>query len=326
MKNEVRVVIEEGTVNQRFARCIAPDCGCELPAGTGKAIFIPSKGIRYVCDRHFGDNGLLGYHGNARRLQMNDNGALGTPKKTALAQTTISVEFETYTPSAHTARYTAVRNILESCFDCKAESDCTVTWENPSHYCAGLAKFSKVLQRMDLQGELAYFDNEKCGAHIHAGADDVRYLRRYYHSIFVPLSDYIVSLPRAKRIEYFGRDFAEWAQPIRHGCNVENHTNVFNMQHEATVEFRLPRITGFNQYMKVLKFWRQCMCEVNHFEFNKDADSATRKASADRCAEKLVKIAKKYFPAQVVLALVNKIVKRGICPAGRMVEYDLHGF
>ena len=120
-------------------------------------------------------------------------------------------------------------------------------------------------------------------------------MRRYYHSIFLPLNDYIDSLGAERRVEVFGSDFRYYAMKINENSDPQSHSNIFNTQHLHTLEFRLPRVIGYKQYMNVLKFWREVVCYINNYDFKEDADAVTRKATARTCGGALVKIAKKYF-------------------------------
>lgn len=295
MKNTKVFVVAENERNIRAGHCYC--CGDHVSAGNGYRVGIAGVGIRVVCPEHYADNGLIVYHGNARQR----NNALeikGTVKKTALASTTIGIELELYDNGrdGNDADLSAIRATFARCFGGVFESDCTVTAEHPTDPARGLGAYSKVLQRIEKQGDIHYFSNERCGAHVHVYCNDVVYVRRYYHSLFLPLQNYLDSLGHEKRVEYFGRDFGEWCGRIYDGCNAQNHSNFVNTQHANTLEFRLPRITGHKQYMQVLKFWRKCGLFINEFDFDKNnADNDARLARARECGAGLVEIAKHFY-------------------------------
>lgn len=285
--------VTEGERNRNKSHCYS--CGCRLEKGEGFAIWIPSRGRRYVCDRHYDTRGILPYHSNASNRQSGSDG-IGTIKSTSLASKTIGVEIEVVQDGLTTSEFTSLRALCEVSFNVKMESDCTVSGEMPTDYMRGLATISKVLQSMEVHGLLNAVNNERCGAHIHVQCDDVPYIRRYYHSIFLPLAYYIEAMSTDIRVLYFGSDFREWATMIDEYTDALNHSNIFNTQHQNTLEFRLPRITSHEQYMRCLKFWREIVFTIDSYDLRKNADAVTRKAQAQKCGSELVKIAKKYYP------------------------------
>ena len=135
----------------------------------------------------------------------------------------------------------------------------------------------------------------RTGAHTHVGVDDMPYLRRYYHSIFVPFCEWLESHNSEWLVDKFGSSFRGYACKINRTSDVYNHSNVVNMQHEHTIEFRLPRITGYKQYMQVIKFWREVGLFLNTFDFDKEAEAGVRLEKARKAGEGVVSIAKKWF-------------------------------
>ena len=286
--------VMEGERNLRRGRCIL----CEahgvtnyLDKGEGYMVWIPSRGKRMVCSEHYINRGAISYHSNALR----GVNKIGTHKTTTLASTPLGIEVETSLHNASDSEYTALRALVESCTFCYMESDCTVSGELPTQPMEGLNRISKILQSLEMHNQLSILSHNSCGAHIHVECICIPYVRRYYHSIFLPLNNYIDSLGAERRVEVFGSDFRYYATRINEYSNPQEHTNIFNTQHAHTLEFRLPRVIGYKQYMNVLKFWREVVCYINNYDFKEDADAVTRKATARICGEALVKIAKKYF-------------------------------
>lgn len=262
-------------------------CGCVVMSGEGFRRHVRGRGFRVLCANHA--DGLMGYHGS----ELLRAESIGTPKKTTLASTTVGVEIETDADSRHDEVYLRFRGTLER-VGFVFESDCTVrTGEAPSPKMVGLASISAILRNN--QDALYMLDTSNTGAHTHVGVDDIEYLRRYYHSIFVPMSDWLDNHSREWLIEKFGSSFRHYARHIDQYSDVMEHTNVVNMQHDHTIEFRLPRITGYKQYMQVIKFWREVGCFLNHYDFKKDADAATRKARAKQAGDEIVQLARLYF-------------------------------
>lgn len=138
-------------------------------------------------------------------------------------------------------------------------SDRTVDVEYKSPIMPNLKSLShlgKVLDRLMADGHLEIDD--RCGTHFHVGhkdlnADTMNYIRRFYHSLFVPLCDEMKKHP-ADNERFFGRGFGEWCETIDKDSSAMNHTNFINVQHDMTLEFRMPKFTSGAQYMAVAKF------------------------------------------------------------------------
>lgn len=288
MKNYNLFTINENLGhNKNKAHCLC--CGDVVLSGEGYRVFIPSKGNRVVCRLHYGNNNLVSYHNNASAQRE----IIGTEKITPLAKTKLGVEIETY---GNTTEINSVRAYFENIFIVSAESDCTVSAEFPTSIMEGLNRISKVLQSLEYHNALSILNNSHVGAHIHVECNDIPYIRRYYHSIFIPLFDYINEKSYECRVNFFGRDFGEWCSKININTTPTTHSNFINTQHNNTLELRLPRVTSYKQYMQVLKFWRECGYTINNFDFCKNSnDNIIRKQKARECGLLLVTIAKKYF-------------------------------
>lgn len=262
-------------------------CNCVVEAGEGFRRYIRGRGKRVLCERHA--SSLEGYHSSSRYRAD----SIGTPKKMPLTRQLIGVEIEmdTYRDDETYLRF---RGTLERVGYC-LESDCTVRGgEAPSPKMQGLAHISKVLQNNE---DVFFVFTENTGAHIHTSCSKVEYLRRYYHSIFVPFSEYLERHDETWLIEKFGSGFRHYAQTIDRYTDPTDHSNVVNLQHSNTIEFRLPRIRERHQFMDCLKFWREVGFLIENFDFKPNADKETRKASAKTCGDLIVKLAVKYFGA-----------------------------
>lgn len=273
--------------NIKKGRCLV--CGRVVYANEGFRRMVRGRGYRVFCDRHA--DSLECYHGS-ESLRADH---VGTPKKTALASTTVGVEIETDAISRADEKYLRFRGTLER-VGFVFESDCTIrTGEAPSPKMQGLATISAILRNN--QDCLYMLNTPRTGAHTHVAVDDIAYLRRYYHSIFVPFSEWLNGHSDAWLCNNFGSSFRSYASPINFDSDVLDHSNVVNMQHNHTIEFRLPRITGYKQYMKVIKFWREVGLFLNTFDFEKDADALTRKTKAVQASIGILEIAQKWFGA-----------------------------
>lgn len=192
-------------------------------------------------------------------------------------------------------------------------SDCTVSVEYKSPIYEGLNAISKQLvsiEKLNTENQLAI--DSTCGTHFHVGhAEHINpqtmdYIRRFYHSIFVPLSDYMVAHP-TETTAFWGRPFTNgsWATPITANTHATEHRNFINTEHPYTLEFRLAKFQNAQQYMQVVKFCRDTVNAVienfiKHFN-DSDIDSTRyaniteyRKHKAQVTANKIVKLYQKY--------------------------------
>lgn len=269
-------------------------CGRNVPAYTGYSIVVRGKGNngRVFC-RQCGE-GTWSYG-------LGNDKVIGTDKKGVLESTTIGVEVELL--NVDDEKFYSLRRQLGFLgfhnIDTNRnlpQSDCTVDTEIPTPIMQGLSSFSALLRNADKRGELVCTNNPECGAHIHVYCSDVNYVSRYYHSLFKGLQAWLETIGREKRIELFGSDFRNYARRVNMDtCETPIHGSFINVEHSETLEFRLPRIVSYKQYIKVIKFWREVGCLINHFDFCKDADTVTRKAKARECGAYITQLALKYF-------------------------------
>lgn len=190
-------------------------------------------------------------------------------------------------------------------------SDCTVDIEFKSPIWEGLnapIKFMPSIESLMESGDLSI--NESCGTHFHVGhrqyinSETIGYIRRFIHSIFVPLSDCMVAHP-TETANLFGRGFEHWAQPITEGTYHSEHCNFANLQHPYTIEWRICKYQNAKQYqnaMRCCKDLTNCIIEnfIKHFN-DTDYDTTRystvakyRKHKAEITAQKMVRIYKKY--------------------------------
>lgn len=288
---EIAREAEEKT-NERACACYL--CSERLERGAGLGVFVPSRGQRYICSdcdekiRRFAD-----YHYSA------ENGygeTLGTAKTGKIESVSVGVEFEvmgSYIPND--------RMLLIYLWELGVkERDCSVDYEFPSRPMQGLKTLSKFLEFVENGGFLPAFNNGECGAHVHAclPQESLYFCREYYSELFTPLCRAIQNMGGESISEYFGRDFSSWAEPISSYTYIRDKYNFINVNHDqdvitgkaATLEFRLPRITGAHQYVKVVKYWRETVYTIQ-------AATDWSEAGVAKTAEKLVKILTKYFPS-----------------------------
>lgn len=261
-------------------------CDKVVLAGQGYRREVRGRGKRVFCSRHA--LSLEDYHDS----DMFRADYIGTQKKMPLTNQLIGVEIE-IDADMNDAIYQRFRGTLERVGYC-LESDCTVAGgEAPSPKMRGLAHISKVLQNNE--DAFVYFTSNT-GAHVHTSTSKISYIRRYYHSIWMPLFYYINGHDTEWRIEKFGSDFRHYACKINNETYPENHSNFVNVQHDNTIEFRLPRIKERHQFMNVIKFWREVGFFLECYDFQENSlSSINRKEVASKAGREIVNIAIKYF-------------------------------
>lgn len=224
----------------------------------------------------------------------------------------------TYSIELETSRSNDKTKIELFDVDFIATRDCTVDIEFKSPIYLNLkapVKHAVTIERLLNEGHVEM--NRSCGTHFHVGhgtyinPTTMRYLRRFYNSLFVPLSNAIME-DEEKSARFFGRKPNDWAQPITMNTISGNlsgndmpHKAMFNLQHDYTVEFRQPKFKNAKQYQEVMNFSKDivsCLIEnfIKHFmdtewdrnRYPKRTDYRKHKASVT--AQKMVSIYKKY--------------------------------
>lgn len=256
--------------NLRECGCAQEGCTNRGERGTMRAVLAVGKGhgFRYLCNEHYALNGLKEYHSSAA-----DTTYIGSKKNSDLASTPVGVEFEVVLndKKEDVPLLNIFRTNLSNFAYARQEEDATVNAEFPTGAFRGISSLSKLLDSFERYGILdALTNNSRCGAHIHAGCNCVEYVRRNYEALFKPLADHIANISPNDKVKFFGSTFRDWAEyPAWHNPN--NHTNFFNVQHNNTLEFRLPRCASAKQFLQCCKAWRAVVCEIN---LNHETESA----------------------------------------------------
>lgn len=192
---------------------------------------------------------------------------------------------------------------------------------NACEYVSGLmkglnraSKFALTCDKLIAEGHLSV--NDSCGTHFHVSIDSMKdadgnqtyigYIRRFYHSLFIPLTEAMASNPEATRA-VFGRTFnSHYAKPIDRYSNPEYDRYLWvNLMASNNIEFRLNRFADGKQYQNLMKMEVEMVkCIVKNFcehfmdtEWDKnryEIRTAYRKHKAEVTAQKLVKIFEKY--------------------------------
>lgn len=243
----------------------------------------------YLCPDHATRYGDHGYHTTPQNKKRGTSKAHGF---------TIGTEFETARPTAQARAEFVSAGFMptrDATTDCEFVSP---VYQSMNPLAKKLQTFEKLMQA----GEFAITESE--GTHLHVGhvehinAETNAYMRRFYHSLFVPLSEAMQANQEATAT-LFGRDFTFYACAINNGTEPSAHNNFINLQHMNTIEFRLCKFQNAAQYMNLAHFCRDCTNTViNNFilHFNDDVENKTahRKHKANIAAGKMVKLFNKY--------------------------------
>lgn len=175
------------------------------------------------------------------------------------------------------------------------------------------SKWALTCDRLMADGHLKV--NDSCGTHFHVSIDSMKdshgnmtyngYIRRFYHSLFIPLNRAMAENPEATK-NLFGRYFGHYCEAITESAQPEYDRYLWiNVINNSNIEFRLNRFVSGKQYQALMKMEVEMVkCIITNFceHFNDTPDDARRyptktayrKHKAEVTASKLVKIFKKY--------------------------------
>ena len=263
----------------------------------GKRVTIPSQtnGV-WVCADHRGKRNLKGYCDENRET-------VGTLTADGI---TMSIELESMGRSTHARAYLVKNKFM-------ATSDCTVDieYKSPIYYseCA-IAKIMGGVEYMDKNEDYEFsVNNEHCGIHTHFGFYDNRFdftsLSFYYRSLFEPLCNAVDSLTDSQREAIFGRTYEHYNRR----CNfsyANMHENWINIQHEHTLEIRMPRFNNADDYMRFLKCFKKIFKALNtHFISKMSLNLNRNQKNAQKAGRKIAMIFKKeykeYFMSNIII-------------------------
>lgn len=244
---------------------------------------------------------LCDYHRNNDASYYDENNTVtGVSKKNGV---TVSVEFETGCTTDKGRIELVASGYMPT-------HDATVTHEYKSPIMQGLNGLSKhcvTIDRLIANGDVEL--DTRCGTHFNVGivgkinADSIGKIARFYHSIFLPLSEYLAEHPEECKA-VFGRTLNSWARPISRSTDARAHENFVNLQHDTHIEYRVCKFVSAKQYMTAARLCvKMTECIVTNFveHFNdlgtgRTAEqTAHRKHKASVTAKKLVGLFKKAY-------------------------------
>ena len=274
----------------REAKCQG-SCNRHLPTNLMKKINNPSKGWHYLCQECY----------NYQHSYSTEN-KIFKGKNLKGRENSISLEFEVSIFNKEPHQFLAQYGWLNT-------SDCTVQAEYKTPiYTGSLNSLVRIYKSIDKNFDIPKW-GEDYGTHTNVGHKDkintqtIGYLRRFYHSLFIPLSNHLKANTN-KTIQLWGRDFTYYANYIDKYSDPLAHTNFINLQHVTHVEFRLCRYINAHQFAICNKFCIEavnCIITnfINHFNdlsltTDTNAIKIYRKKKADITANKLINLFEKY--------------------------------
>jgi hypothetical protein len=223
------------------------------------------------------------------------------------------------------------RNILFE-FGCVPTNDGSLHGRRTCEFVSGTqrglnisSKMWQTLETLVRQGHIEI--NDTCGTHCHVSVNDMQdgngnktymdYIRRYYHSLFIPLTEAMQNNPE-KTQKLFGRFFnPTYATQVTEGSDPYRDRYLFiNAKHDNRIEFRINKFNNAKQAQTLVKMEVEMVnciianfCE--HFQdpysaidarryyrivngVKKPSKDAYRKHKAQVTANKLVKLYEKY--------------------------------
>lgn len=265
----------------KTAKCL--NCGNEDLVVNMYKIASPSKNYFYIC----------GYCKDLENSYYDENEVFS--RKPASHGMTWSIELETADRNLE-SNWLYQYNFLPT----RDGSIYGTEWKSPIwRSLRGMAQLFRSIEKKCI------FD-DNCGTHLNIGTYDyqkIDMLRRFYHSLFVPVSEHLRKRPEETE-ELFGRYFTHYACAITEDSDPNQHENFINLQHDTHIEFRLCKFVTADQYMRCVKLCTEWAKAINnnfiaHFN-DHEIDSgiqditAYRKHKAKVTAGKMIKIFDKY--------------------------------
>lgn len=261
--------------------------GPMLSRGGKNGYLCPDCVRRFYDITEDGDTSGYSWENSLRRGKISD-------KQSRLPfQITVSQELEMMRPTLRTALEVQANDYILT-------GDCTVSLEAKSPIYYGrqsIAKYADTIERLISDGDMAITSN--CGTHTHFGAvftdrPDTEAINIYfmewfrqedvYRALVQPIAD-ILREHETETARFFGRSLGGWARypSFYSPCT---HENFINLQHNHTVEIRLPRFKNAAQYRRFLEYGENIIREILTCYYG-DKDTV-------KTGKKLAKLTRKY--------------------------------
>ena len=198
-------------------------------------------------------------------------------------------------------------------------NDCSLDGARTCEYVSGIMQGLNIASKLAVSIETLMNNselqiNDSCGTHFHVSINAMKnehgeqvymgYIKRFYHSLFVPLANAMQENSTATK-KLFGRYFGHYCLNINEHSNVNNRYNFINVTNDSNIEFRLNKYQNAKQFQNLMKMEVEMVQAIvtNFCEHFNDTEidsrryenmTAYRKHKASVTAQKLVKIFRKY--------------------------------
>jgi len=174
-----------------------------------------------------------------------------------------------------------------------------IEWKTPIY--KSLNGLKKILDSIYKDGLITV--TQRVGTHSNVGfingigREKQQLLKKYYHILFIPLSNHLIS-NKIKTEKLFGRKLGYWSSAVNEFTNPLNHNNYINITHKSHLENRLSVFRNPTQFMQVIKFnvdLLQCI-QSNLFEnFDRGMSDEKLDHKAHIISKKLIKLFNKNY-------------------------------
>lgn len=288
------------------------ECGrvtCEADGGIRVTTPAQRNGV-WVCSAHRGKKNLRGYSEENTKYVGSGNAD----------NISISLELESMGIATHVRAYLVSNGFLPT-------SDSTVDIEYKSPIYTSEQPLAKII------GGIEYFNDSpdynfkvnapQCGLHTHFGFIDNRYnftgLYKDYEILFRELDDIVKNLDDDDKETIFGRGFGDYREPLSF-YSPDRHENWINIQHDYSLEIRLPRFVSAVQYMKFLKTFKKMFKALDTHYISKGAQhNVNHERNAEKASRKICAIFRKAYNIEMVGAHYEIVTENTIRPE---VVYD----
>ena len=299
-------------------KCTCKICGNTIQAGQGFKTYSKNK-YGFICSncKELNQGGILKAYtyknhtkynlDNAIRLSngwesYNDENRQRINEHTKTNDCTISIELEIPHEALNYNKTEDFKWLINQGF--YATHDGTVWKEFKSPIYNNLLGLSKTLHNLENINKLNQWNNSnEYGTHNNIGnsaltENNLNIIKRFYHSLFVPYSNYLVS-NSVKCKTLYGRKLEGWARPINENSNVTEHSNFINMQHNTHIEFRVNKLITAKQYLMACRLNQDIIQKViaNYFlaKYNEGMSASKKRELAKKSSEKMIKLFEKYY-------------------------------
>ena len=298
----IKATLNNNTLETNQRQCTCAKCGRILASGQAVKVYSRNKNA-FLCSHC-----AVAMSGN---YSTENNEIVNNETKTN--NCTISIENEI---SRQAQMFISDKELQWLTNEAKflKTPDGSVWYEFKSPIYNNLLGLSKVLHNFEKLCKLDKWNEASdYGTHLNIGNTELTeekmlIIRRFYHSLFVPFSDYLKNNPE-KTIALYGRNFTHYAQSLSYSSPVPSrfggdymedaHCNFINIQHKTHIEFRLAKLVTAKQYLLCARchqdIIQKVICDYFLDRYNEAMPASEKRQLAQKASEKMIKIFDKYY-------------------------------